>query len=34
MHSPRGATINIAAYSVNFRFKFYCLVGTTINDDG
>jgi len=34
LHWPGGATVNNAAYSVNFRFKFYCLDGATIYDDG
>jgi len=33
-HSPGGATVNNAAYSVNFRFKFYWLDGASIYDDG
>jgi len=33
MHSPGGATINNAAYSVNLRFKFHSLEGATIYND-
>jgi len=34
MHLPGGATINIAAYSVNFRLKFTSIHVATIYDDG
>jgi len=33
LDSPGGATVNNAAYSVNFH-KFYCLDGATIYNDG
>jgi len=34
MHSPVGATVNNAAYSVNLAFKFHSLDGASIYDDG
>jgi len=33
MHSPGGATINNAAYSVILAFKFYSLEGASMYDD-
>jgi len=34
VHSPGGATVNDAAYSVNLAFKFYSLDGARMYDDG
>jgi len=34
MHSPGGATVNNAAYSVNLAFKFHSLEDANIYNDG